>query len=279
MNSKLPVSRIPAQIIALDLDDTLLKNDVTISDYTVSVMQKAVQKNIYVTLCSGRSDNAMLPYVRQMDIAGNAFGRYMITQNGTSVADLHLRQSVYSRLVDSDVLIHVYRAAKEYNLTTHVYDSGTIYASDNSEWGDIDVKLSGLQKVIVDDYENFLHTGHQKIVVPGTPEVLTKLQSELKKDIGNKCVIFTSKPYFLEILPKNSGKGEALLWLADKLNIPTEHTVAFGDGMNDESMIRLAGIGVAMKNGLPYIQEIAAYITEFTNEEDGVARFVEKFML
>jgi len=279
MDSKLPSSPIKPKIIALDLDDTLLKDDLSISDYTVSILQRAAEQGIFITLCSGRSDDAMLPYVRCMDIAGKQQGRYIITQNGTSILDLHTRQTIYTRIVDANVLVHVHRMAEKYNLSTQVYDSSTIYAPSDNEWVHIDLKLSGLKKQLVPDYEEFLAKGHQKIVVPGEPDTLLKLQAELKNDIGDQCVIFTSKPYFLEILPKDSGKGEALLWLAGQLDISVEHVMSFGDGMNDESMIHLAGISIAMKNGLDYIKNIATYITEFSNEEDGVARFLDKFAL
>ena len=55
--------------------------------------------------------------------------------------------------------------------------------------------------------------------------------------------------------------------------------MSFGDSMNDESMIRLAGLSVAMVNGLDSIKDMAHYVTEFTNNQDGLARFVEKYVL
>ncbi len=277
--SKLPQSKQDVQIIALDLDDTLLKHDLTISDYTVSVLRRLVEKGIYVMLCSGRLDEAMLPYVRQMDIAGSEYGRYMITQNGTNILDLHIRLSIYARELDYNIVMHVHDVLLEYGLTAHVYDSGTIYTFKHTEWGDIDAQLSGLQKELVEDYPEFLKRGFPKIVVPGEPGVIADMQKRLSKEIGDSCVIFISKPYFLEILPKDSGKGEALVWLAKQLNIPTENIMAFGDSMNDESMMKMAGKSVAMINGLDCIKEMAVFNTEFSNDEDGVAKFLEKFVL
>ena len=62
---RLPAGKLPARIMAIDLDDTLLREDLTISPYTVQTLQKATAAGIYVTLCSGRTDNAILPFVRQ----------------------------------------------------------------------------------------------------------------------------------------------------------------------------------------------------------------------
>ena len=117
------------------------------------------------------------------------------------------------------------------------------------------------------------------MVISGEPADIAQLESDLRTELGGTCVLFTSKPFFLEILPKDTGKGEALLWLAERLGIPQKNTMAFGDAMNDESMIRLAGCSVAMKNGSEAIKKLAAYTSEFTNDEDGVARFIEKHVL
>ena len=165
------------------------------------------------------------------------------------------------------------------SLVCEVYDASTIYIPQPNKWSDIDAKLSGLKQQVVADFETFLMKGHPKTVVPGEPEVLQKLQAELKEEIGDRCVIFTSKPYFLEVMPKNTGKGEALMWLAEHLGIPQSQTLAFGDAMNDESMIRLAGTSVAMKNGTQEIKNIADCISDYTNDEDGVARFIERYVL
>ncbi len=277
--NKLPQEKQKVQIVALDLDDTLLKHNLTISDYTVSILQKLVEKGIYVMLCSGRVDDAMLPYVRQLDIAGSEYGRFMITQNGTNILDLHLRQSIYSHQLDYAITMHVYDLLIEYGLTAHVYGTNTIFTFKHTEWGDIDTKLSGLKKELVEDYPEFLKQGFPKIVVPGDPSVVAKLQEQLKKEIGDKCVIFVSKPYFLEVLPKDAGKGEALVWLANELSIPIENVMSFGDSMNDETMMKLTGKSVAMINGLDHIKDIAKFNTEYSNDEDGVAKFLEKYVL
>jgi hydroxymethylpyrimidine pyrophosphatase-like HAD family hydrolase len=105
------------------------------------------------------------------------------------------------------------------------------------------------------------------------------VQPLIKRELAGRAIVFTSKPYFLEIMPLHSGKGVALGVLAEKLGIPVEQTMAFGDSMNDESMILSAGIGVAMKNGLPGIRASAQYVTERTNDEDGAAFFLEQHCL
>ena len=84
--------------------------------------------------------------------------------------------------------------------------------------------VEGLKGVEDPNYDELLKTGFTKMLVPGDPKVLLTLQDELRAEFGEKAVIFTSKPYFLEILPPNCGKGEAVLWLANHLGIDKSKT-------------------------------------------------------
>jgi len=109
--------------------------------------------------------------------------------------------------------------------------------------------------------------------------LLQPLETILKTYIGDRVTIFTSKPYFLEVLPPATGKGEALAIVASKLGLPRESVMAIGDSMNDESMIRWAGVSVAMRNGDERIQALASFVSERSNEENGVADVVERYIL
>ena len=276
---KLPSGKLPVKIMAIDLDDTLLREDLTISPYTIQTLQRAAAAGIYVTLCSGRTDNAILPFVRQLEVAGLEQGRFIIAQNGAVIYDLHLRREILYRTVEPEVLLVANEIAAECGLFPEVYNPTTIFTAQDNKWTQVDVGLTGLHMEVVQDFPRLLRQGHPKMVIPGEPEVLLKLQDELRKKIGSRCVIFISKPYFLEIMPYNCGKGEALQWLCQRMAIPNDHAMSFGDSMNDESMIRLAGLSVAMVNGLESIKNMARFVTEYSNNEDGLARFIEDYVL
>lgn len=277
---KIPDHRLPVKLIALDLDDTLLNKDAQITDENVNVLRRAASLGIYVVLCSGRAEDGILPFVRRMDIAGLEAGRYLIAINGCSIFDLHERKQIYCQNVAADILCSADEEAEKMGLRSEVYSPDTIYYRESTKWTKLDVDLCGLKGVAKKDYKSFLKQGNfPKMLIPGEPEVLQVLQKKLKAKFGNKAVIFTSKPYFLEVLPPGCGKGEAIKWLADYIGVSEKQTMGFGDSMNDESMIRLCGYGVAMKNGLDYIKDIATYVTEKDNNESGVADFIEKHVL
>lgn len=277
--TKLPSGKLDARIIALDLDDTLLNKDLQITPHTVQALQECAKRGIYVVLCSGRAENGILPYVRQLDIAGFEAGRYIIAMNGATIYDMHKRVQIYTQNVPGEILLETYRMASKHDLPCQVYDASTIYPSKDNEWSRVDVKLCGLKMQVVDDFTSFIAKGHSKMVIPGEPEKVAVLQEELKAAFGERAVVFTSKPFFLEVMPPHCGKGEALLHLADTIGVPHQCTMAFGDSMNDESMIRAVAHSVAMCNGLPYIHNIARYITRKDNNHDGVGDFLYEYIL
>ncbi len=276
---KLPSAKVAPKLVALDLDDSLLNNELLISDRTVAAVQKAAEQNIYVVICSGRSPSAILPFVRRLDLAGTEQGRYAVASNGSVVVDLHKREEIYSAKVDGDVLAQAKKAADKVGLPCQVYSSSMVYASVDNEYTRMDSKLTGVPSKVVPDFENFVKSGFAKMMVPGDPKILVGLQKELAARFEGRAVVLISKPYFLEILPANCGKGEALEFLCGRLGINMKDVMAFGDSMNDESMIVKCSLSVAMSNGLDKIKDEAAFVTRLTNDQDGIADFVEQFVL
>lgn len=277
---RVPDRKLDVKLIALDLDDTLLDNDRTISDKNVEVLKQCARKGIYVVLCSGRAEDGILPFVRRLDIAGMEEGRYIIAINGCSIFDMHKRVQIYSQNVDSSVLKYADAEAEKLGLRSEIYSPDTIYYREETKWTRLDVDLCKLKGVVVDDYDAFMESHKTpKMLIPGEPETVAELQDILKKGLGAKAEVFTSKPYFLEILPPDCGKGVAIRKLASILGISEDKTMCFGDSMNDENMIRLCGYGVAMANGLDYIKDIATFVTEKDNHNSGVGDFIEKYVL
>lgn len=273
------MGKLDVKLIALDLDDTLLNDDRQISDGNVDSLRKCAEKGIYVVLCSGRAEDAILPFVRRLEIAGKEAGRFIIAINGCSIFDMHTRQQIFCQKVKPEILLRTNEIAESYGLKTEVYTPDTIYYKQATKWTKLDVDLCGLKGASVENYKEFLNKGFTKMLVPGEPEELQELQKILRAEFGNRAVIFTSKPYFLEVLPPNCGKGEAVEWLSNQLGFGLENTMGFGDSMNDETLIRMAGYGVAMTNGLDEIKKIAKFVTDLDNNHDGVGDFLQKHVL
>jgi len=118
-----------------------------------------------------------------------------------------------------------------------------------------------------------------KLILPGDPDALTPIENMLKPHFGDRARLFRSKPYFLEIMPPEADKGLALAHLAEILGVKQEEVMAIGDAGNDKHMIEWAGIGVAMANATEEVRKVANWVTTKTNDEDGFAEALRRFVL
>ncbi len=264
-------------ILALDLDDTLLRTDLTISLRTRSAIKKAESAGFLVVLASGRISAAMDKFVRFLGLHKKK--GFVISSNGAVIKESDTGETIHQATLAPETAVMVYDLADAEGFPVQIYEGDIIYVSRRNEFADADVKLTGLHQVVTEDFRAMAQTGPLKLLIPGDPLILKPLEQILKNYLGDNATLFTSKPYFLEILPPNCHKGSALAKIASMMNIPRESVIAIGDSMNDEAMIRWAGVGVCMKNGDEYIKQIADLITRRTNDDDGVADFIEEYLL
>lgn len=130
----------------------------------------------------------------------------------------------------------------------------------------------------VDNFLEAVHFPVAKCLIVGDPERLAILEKEMYEHLKDRMGVFRSEPYFLELVPKGIDKAQSLAVLLKEIGMTKEEMIAIGDGFNDLSMIKYAGLGVAMANAQEVVRQNADYIT-LSNEEDGVAAVVEKFIL
>lgn len=274
------MEKLNVKMMAFDLDDTLLTSERTISDRTAGVLKKCIDRGIYIVLCSGRPEGGIFPFVERLGVKDSEYGKYIVAINGCSIYDVQKNEKVYAQNVDPEILLKVDALAEEIGLRSEVYAPDVVYFAEATEWTLIDPDLCKIKGEVVADYKKFLAEGQfPKMLVPGEPEKLVELQKKIKAEIGDKVNAFTSKPYFLEVLRPGCGKGISMNWLADYVGIPRDTVMAFGDGMNDENMITLCKYGVAMQNANPLLKKCADFITDLDNDHDGVADFIEKYVL
>lgn len=266
------------RIIAMDLDDTLLKHDLTISDRTVSVLARCAERGILPVLASGRAPEAMYPYAERIGIT--EMKSYIVANNGSQIITSDTRNLVYERFLPEEVALEAFRMTVAAGLSCHMYDDTTIYVSRETEYSERDFRLSGLKPVVPENFEDIIRRGVYKLVIPGHPDFVIPVEAEFKVLFRDRATVFVSKPFFMEVLPLNTGKGEALKEIAEQfLGISRNEVMAFGDSMNDESMISYAGLSVAMINSRQEILDLAKFKTDLTNDEDGIADFLEKNVL
>jgi Cof subfamily protein (haloacid dehalogenase superfamily) len=264
-------------MIALDLDDTLLRSDLTISFRTRTAIKRAESAGIIVVLASGRVPAAMERFARLLGMHKRP--GYLICNNGTMIQESHTGSLVYEIKIPAETALTAYDLAAAEGFPVQIYENDVMYISRSNEFADYDQKLTGLRQVVVENFRDMVAAGVYKLLIPGDPMILKPLELLLRTYIDGKATLFTSKPYYLEILPPATDKGTALAWVAKKAGVKRESVLAVGDSMNDEAMIRWAGTGVAMINGEKYIKDIAGMVTDKSNDDDGIAELIERYIL
>lgn len=265
------------KLIALDLDGTILQEDHrSISPRTIAALKRAYEKGIQLVLATGRMRGNLPPAVGQIPGV-----RYLILSNGASIYDKTLQQEIYTACMKRDAVMQVCDIAANHGIYAEIYSGGKAYGV-----GDIrqvhqayegqEGRLTLIEKPVeqIESAVQFLDQGHavEKINLP----YLKSEQWELFSPV--KGVSFTSSlPGNLEINDLGANKGAALQLLCRKLTIVSEETLAFGDGGNDVEMLEFAGTGVAMGNAPEFVQKCAQHVCK-TNEEDGVAQFLERII-
>jgi Cof subfamily protein (haloacid dehalogenase superfamily) len=267
----------PIRLIALDLDDTLLGTDLSISWRTRKTIKRCLAEGIKVILASGRTYKAVYPYIKMLSLQKD--NGYVICENGALIQEAATGKIIEQTTLPPKSALAAFGLIDAEGFPAQIYEDGVAYVSRKNEFAVYEKKLTGMHQNIPVDFRKLLAAGCHKIVIPGDPMLLKQLEVILKNFMGDEITIFTSKPYYLEILPPATDKGTALEKAAARLGIKPEEVMAFGDSMNDEAMIRWAGFGVAMCNGDKRIKKIARFVTEKSNDEDGAARTIEQYVL
>ena len=266
------------KLVILDIDGTLMNGERQITSYTKAILLKMQQLGIKIVLASGRPTYGILPLARELELDKN--GGYILSYNGGQIIDMSTNELLFEKRIDPAMLAYLERKAKKNNFPIFTYQHDTIItnAPDN-KWICREAELNGMQIKGVADFAGSIDFSPCKcMLVSDDEEALIGLENHWKKRLAGSLDVFRSETYFLEIVPRQIDKANTISVLLGKTGIDPAHVIAIGDGVCDVTMIQLAGLGVAMGNAQKSVKLCADYVTS-SNEEDGVAKVVEKYIL
>lgn len=268
------------ELVAVDLDGTLLNSEHKLSDRTVSVIKALDSSGIPVVISTGRSYEGMMHYKNQLNLKNP-----VICYNGAMIADGATDSILHQWLLPSDITKEAYLYARERGIHIQVFQDGELYFEKRREESDYYEDSTGLCGRItnLDEWNNLEVTKALMILPPSResgefPE-LHEAQSYFQDKYGERLYCALSKPFYLEFINGKGSKGNALDQLSRDMGIPREKMAAFGDGFNDLEMLDYAGISVAMSNAPQGVKERCTYTTDLSNDDHGVADFIEKHIL
>ncbi|WP_251547602.1 Cof-type HAD-IIB family hydrolase [Limosilactobacillus caecicola] len=262
------------KMIALDLDNTLLNSDKEISPRNEKILRQLHQAGIKVVLCTGRPINAIWNYIEQLGLT--APDDFTINFNGGLVVNNVTKQPLFSMGLKAADLKLVFDFAHEHDYSLDVLDFNRVYEIMDMPRG----LYKGTVKHIefVDAKFAELPQGdhpYAKMVMAIPAERLKKIIPTIPVELREYFTVVQSQPHILEYLPKGVDKATGLKHLLDHFGLDFSNLMTFGDADNDLGMIKAAGDGVVMANGLPEVKAVADHLTT-SNDEDGVADYLEK---
>lgn len=265
------------KLLALDLDGTLTNSKKEITPYTKEVLLEAQRQGLLLILASGRPTYGIVPVAKTLEM--DRFGGFILSFNGGKVIEVKTGKVLYEQALPPDIVPLLYKRSWEAGLTILSYNGKHILTENAA---DKYVKYeSFLTKMKIKETDNFLRDLQlpaDKCLVVGEPEDLVPLEEKLRQEISNRINIYRSEAFYLELVPKGIDKAASLSVLLERLRMKKDELIAIGDGYNDISMIQYAGLGVAMANAQSPVKANANEITKYTNDEDGVARYVETLL-
>ena len=251
-------------LLVLDLDGTLTNSKKEISPRNLQPLLRLQQSGVRLVLASGRPTYGIAPLADALRM--KEYGGFILSYNGGEIIEWGTGRLLYKNLLPDDVLPILYTASVRNEQAILTYDD---------EYVRKEAFLNKMQIRAVDDFLAAAPLPLPKCLIVGDPDRLIRTEAELSLRLQGQISVYRSEPYFLELVPMGIDKAQSLSVLLDKLGLTREAMVAMGDGYNDLSMIKFAGMGVAMANAQEPVKQAADYIT-LSNDEDGVAMAVER---
>jgi len=261
------------RLIAVDLDDSLLGDDLKISGGNRRALLAAQERGTQVTIATGRMLDSAMPFIRELNITVP-----VITYQGAYIKDTVTGETLVKKPIPMEYAHRILEECKRDKLYVQVYLENSYFFEQENQYSRLYHRLSGIRGRAVGDLKTFLKEEPIKILIIDEPERIPVFRSRFEKLFGGRLQIAVSKPNYLELTHIEATKGNALERLGSMLGIKKEEIIAIGDSYNDVSMIEYAGLGVAMGNAPDPVKAFARYVTK-GNEEDGVAEVVERFVL
>lgn len=261
------------RLIAVDLDGTMLNSQHRIGARTLAAIHAAMARGVQLVLATGKTRMSALDVIPQLGIAApGVFVQGLVIHN----ADGSIRSS---EALDPDIVREAASFCEANDIPLTAYSDVRLLCREHHPSMDT---LTRHGEPVAEEIGSLSAAADRermnKLVVFGDPAHISEARVALEARLGGRVTLVQAMVDGLEILPLGASKGRGLLRLLGDLGVDPANVLAIGDGENDAEMLRLAGIGVAVANAMPHAKEAADFVVA-SNDEDGVAEAIERFVL
>ena len=264
----------PVKMITIDLDGTLLRSDGSVSDRTVRTLQAARDKGVVVAIATGRMYQTARPYGDRLDLGDSP----LLLFAGGLIETLESKKILFQQVIPREWAQELADLARRRGWQLQTYIDDVLRAARDDEWIRDYERITHSKACICGDDFYHVQGDCNKLLSRGGHDDLVARKALIEKTFPGRFNVLFSAPTFLEIMPQGVDKGEGIRRLGELYGIGTDEIMALGDSQNDLDMLKAAGFPVAMANAAEEVKAAAAYVTA-SNDDDGVAAAVEKFVL
>ena len=262
-------------LMFFDMDGTLLNDKKQISELTGKALEEAIKKGHVFSISTGRPLSSIKKLAASLDLI--KYKPLIAAFNGGLIWDSEKDEIINPITMDHEIAKSIIERIKEIGFHFHTYSQDEVLAERETEEVKFYSNYVNLEYRIVPDALEISPNPYKIIIMNlKDPDALIPIQKEIMNEFGDQLQCLFSNRNFLELLPLNSGKGQAIHTMCDYLGIPESNTYAFADAENDITMLVKAAHGVCMLNGTAEAKKAADYITFQTNDNDGLVPFIQE---
>lgn len=267
------VNKDAIQLVLCDMDGTLLLPDHTLSPRNIEAVKALQAAGIYFTLASGRPPRAMREIIKQLGIElpfAGFNGGLLVNPQG---------EYLQSHQIHPDAVRKTLALLADHKVEVWLFvDDQWLLRDPQGEMVEHEQQGLGYAPEVVESFEPYLHQVHKIVATCNDASLLIDLEQRLQPLLNGLAVASRSQARYLDITALQANKGNALVTLAEFLDVPLSRTAAIGDGGNDPAMFHRAGLSIAMGQAPEEIRAQAQVVTG-TNLKDGVAQAIDRFIL
>lgn len=269
-------SAVKYELLVTDMDGTLLNEEQEVSPANARALRRLAAAGRGLALATGRMEASVAPYVRQLDVSLPA-----ILYNGARIVDFADGRVLYEKSLQPAAVEAALDFLRSVAVDVNVYAEGKLFVREKTGPVREFESKERIEAEAVGDLARFVRGSSPgpvtKLLIIGTEAEFAAIRRGLDASAFGARLV-NSDPAYLELLPADASKGEALAFLADEVGVPLANIVAMGDAQNDLEMLQRAGLGVAVANAHPEVLAAADYVAP-AHHRDATAHVVERFFL
>jgi Cof subfamily protein (haloacid dehalogenase superfamily) len=274
-----PAAAFPIGLVALDIDGTLVDEDLVVGERTRAAVAAVAGRGVAVTLVTGRMASSALRFARALDLSGPIVAYQgglarLIPEPGSAL----IGRLLWHRPVPAAVAREAIIWSREHGLDPHVnHLERFILRADDPRAEDYSVFMGSRAELVPDLLAAIVHPV-TKVLAVGDDQRPLEVLAAARAHFAGRADVTISHPRFLEFVAPGVSKGDAVRRLARRLGLPLGRVLAIGDQYNDLEMLSVVGHGVAMPSAPPAVIAAARYVAPPVAEE-GVAAILEALVL